>query len=134
MIRFALDSNIVSYYLKNNQTVINKIETEIQNGNECIITPIVYYEVKRGLTASHAEVKLKAFEKMYSIDNIGIIDTETLDRAILIYTALRKKGITVDDSDILIAAYCMMHNLTLVTNNLKHFDKIEGLNTVNWTE
>jgi tRNA(fMet)-specific endonuclease VapC len=34
----------------------------------------------------------------------------------------------------LIAAYCLKHNLTLVTNNTKHFKNIEGLEIVNWKE
>ena len=36
------------------------------------------------------------------------------------------------DNDILIAAYCIRLDLTLVTNNEKHFKHITKLKTANW--
>jgi predicted nucleic acid-binding protein len=46
---------------------------------------------------------------------------------------LRKNGITVDDGDLLIAAYCIQNNYILVSNNQKHFEKIENIQVVNWS-
>jgi predicted nucleic acid-binding protein len=46
---------------------------------------------------------------------------------------LRKAGMTIDDFDILIAATAIVKGLTVVTNNEKHFSRIEGLKIVNWT-
>ena len=37
-----------------------------------------------------------------------------------------------EDADILIAAFCLHNNYILVTDNIKHFKNIKGLNTVNW--
>jgi predicted nucleic acid-binding protein len=34
--------------------------------------------------------------------------------------------------DTLIAAHAMALNVTLVTNNAKHFGRVSGLKTVNW--
>jgi predicted nucleic acid-binding protein len=133
MINYALDTNIVSYYLRNNQRIIDTIADSIKNGNEIIIPPIVYYEIKRGLVYSNAAAKLKAFKELCTND-IGIIDTEILDIAITVYADLQKKGKLIEDADILIAAYCVKHNLTLVTNNIKHFEDIKDLQTVNWIE
>lgn len=36
------------------------------------------------------------------------------------------------DSDILIAAYCIVNDYTLVTDNTSDFERIEGLKFVNW--
>jgi tRNA(fMet)-specific endonuclease VapC len=46
---------------------------------------------------------------------------------------LQSKGIKIG-GDILIAAYCIEHNLPLVTNNTKHFKDIDNLQTINWKE
>jgi tRNA(fMet)-specific endonuclease VapC len=43
---------------------------------------------------------------------------------------LRQKGLLISDFDLLIAATCLHHNLTLLTNNLRHFQRIEGLEIV----
>ena len=42
--------------------------------------------------------------------------------------ALRKQGKTISDFDLLIASTCLYHNLTLLTNNKKHYGRVEGLN------
>lgn len=49
-----------------------------------------------------------------------------------IYSNLRKKGIVVGTSDILIAGIAMENDLTLITNNEKHFKQISGLKIENW--
>ena len=40
---------------------------------------------------------------------------------------LRRQGKLIDSLDILIAATCLEHGLRLLTNNLAHFGRIEGL-------
>ena len=41
--------------------------------------------------------------------------------------SLRRRGQTVGDFDLLIAATALRHNLTLLTNNRKHFEAVSGL-------
>lgn len=43
---------------------------------------------------------------------------------------LRKQGNLIDDFDLLIAATCLSHNLTLLSNNRKHFERITGLQII----
>lgn len=45
---------------------------------------------------------------------------------------MEKSGNRLDDFDLIIASCAMVHNLTLVTNNLAHFKRIEGLKLSNW--
>jgi len=40
---------------------------------------------------------------------------------------LRAAGMLVGDFDLLIGATALRHNLTLLTNNRRHFERIEGL-------
>jgi predicted nucleic acid-binding protein len=37
------------------------------------------------------------------------------------------------DMDVLIAAFCKTYDLTLVTNNTKHFENIAGLRLADWS-
>lgn len=46
----------------------------------------------------------------------------------------RKKGELIEDADLLIAATCIVNDLVLITNNRKHFSRIEGLDIENWFE
>jgi tRNA(fMet)-specific endonuclease VapC len=40
----------------------------------------------------------------------------------------------IGDADILIAAYCLVNDYTLVTNNTNDFNRIDGLKLVNWKD
>jgi Predicted nucleic acid-binding protein, contains PIN domain len=132
MITYALDTNIITYILKKNTIVINHYITETKKGNSFIIPPLVSYEIKRGLKYIQAFKKMSAFDEFYAqFENIDF-DIQVWDKAADIYVDLRKKGIPIEDADILIAAYCLVHDYVLVTNNTKHFERIEGLKYVNW--
>ena len=41
--------------------------------------------------------------------------------------SLRRAGLLIPDMDLLIAATALTHDLTLVTRNLRHFARVEGL-------
>jgi tRNA(fMet)-specific endonuclease VapC len=131
---YALDANIVSYALKMQEKITEKLNTEKEKGTSITIPPMVYFEIKRWLLSNNASAKMKAFEKIYSQTGIGLIDKQLLDLASSIYVDLQKQGSIIDDADILIAAYCIKHDLILVTNNVKHFDRIKDLQVVNWMD
>ena len=40
---------------------------------------------------------------------------------------LRKQGKIISDFDLLIASTCLAYNLTLLSNNRRHYERIEGL-------
>jgi tRNA(fMet)-specific endonuclease VapC len=43
-----------------------------------------------------------------------------------IYASLRQQGITIGTSDLLIAGIALENDLTLITNNEKHYSSIPG--------
>lgn len=43
---------------------------------------------------------------------------------------LRQRGLIIGDFDLLIAATCLHQGLTLLTDNLRHFQRIEGLEII----
>jgi predicted nucleic acid-binding protein len=130
---YALDTNIISYYLKGNEKIINKISGKGRE-NCIVIPPMAYYEARRDLIYLNASRKLEAFENLYLNTGIDSINKETLDIAILIYSQTRKIGLVIEDADILIAACCIQNNYILVTNNTKHFEDIENLQVENWMQ
>ncbi|MDR1068594.1 MAG: type II toxin-antitoxin system VapC family toxin [Clostridiales Family XIII bacterium] len=134
MITFALDTNIVSYILRGNETVLRRLEATIKAGNQIIIPPIVYYEIRRGLLAKNAATQIAQFDELLAEIEVAGIDISTLDIAASTYAALKNAGKPISDADLLIGAYCIKNNFTLVTNNIKHFEIIDGLDLVNWSD
>jgi len=131
---YALDTNIISYLLRGNRELQERIYREVNNGGEVIIPLIVYYEIKRGLVDSLATIKLAAFERLCNMLNMDEIDIKTLDIAANIYANKKRQGNLIEDADILIAASCIAHKYTLVTNNERHFVGINGLRVANWVK
>jgi len=129
---YALDTNIVSYLLRGDKEIQERIYYEVKKGEGLIILPIVYYEVKRGLIDKNALVKFATFERLCSMFGIDCMDTKTLDIAANIYADRKQKGQQIEDADILIAASCVAHEYILVTNNERHFLGINGLKITNW--
>ena len=129
---FVLDSNIVSFYLRQNQQIIKKVQDALLESHEVLISPIAYYEIKRGLLAIKAENRLREFGSLCKVLGIGLLDNLLLDYAAEIYNELRDKKQTIEDADILTAAFCKSHGFTLVTNNTRHFEAISGLRYCDW--
>ncbi|MDR3187589.1 MAG: type II toxin-antitoxin system VapC family toxin [Prevotellaceae bacterium] len=130
---FVLDTNIISFYLKGHELVANNIASALIKGHNILIAPIAYYEIKRGLMAVNSQQRLKEFNSFCELFGVGQFNNSILDAAAEIYVEQRKKGHTIDDADIFIAAYCRNQQHTLVTNNIKHFEHIAGLTLLDWT-
>jgi predicted nucleic acid-binding protein len=101
-------------------------------GHDVLISPIAYYEVKRGLLAIKAEKRLIEFADLCKTLGVGQLDNSVLDFAVNIYCELKGKKQTIEDADILTAAFCISHNFTLVTHNARHFEGISGLRYCDW--
>ena len=134
MKKFALDTNTISYLLKEDLAVSNRLRAESDGGNGLVIPLIVYYEVKRGLLAVDASRKTQLFEQFCNVLGVDDMSFSVLDKAAHIYDDLRRIGRLIEDADIIIAAFCLVNDCILVTNNTKHFSHIEGLQLVNWME
>jgi tRNA(fMet)-specific endonuclease VapC len=132
--KYALDSNIVSYFLKGNSTVQKRMQQEADNGHQFVIPLIVYYEVQYWLLKNNSKNKLSAFKELYSEQGLNNIDQILVDTALSIRLKLESQGKSIADSDLFIAAYCVANKLTLITNNTQHFVYIKELTICNWLE
>ena len=130
---YALDSNIISFYLRGNAEVIANVENAIKEGNSIVIPPLVYYEIKRGLMLINATTKMKEFDTLCELFPVGELGDYLLEEAINIYVQERKAGRNTEDADIFIATFCIHNNYILVTDNIKHYNNITDLHSINWT-
>jgi predicted nucleic acid-binding protein len=129
---YALGSNIISYLLKKDLEIINRYRCESMKGNEFVIPHVAYYEVKRWLLEIGAKNKQMEFDKLCLSIPLGEISKPEWDIASVRYAQMRKIGKPVDDADLIIAAFCINNGYTLITNNVRHFEDIEGLVFENW--
>jgi tRNA(fMet)-specific endonuclease VapC len=102
-----------------------------ENKSQIYITEISIFEISKGLFFN----KNKFNEFLAFLNSVQIIHTNTLfsvDSA-RFSSELRKKGVTIDDMDLLIAG--MMLNVginRIATRNKKHFSQIKGLTVISY--
>ena len=134
--KYLLDTNVVSDFLRKDALVVKNMENAISNGDEIYICSIVYYEIVRGLKAAGKFKRLREFNIFYENYEKLYFDKENfevVEKAVDIYVQLHK-GKQIEDNDIFIAATAIVNDCTLITANVKHFERVEGLKLINWRE
>ena len=129
-----IDTNILSFFFRNHSLVVELFEAYLRVYSKINISIITYYEILSGLKHRDAQKQLKSFLKFVSYHTILPLNTNSTTIAADIYANLRNKGTRVDDIDILIAGIAIANDLIIVTNNVKHFEKIEGLQIEDWSQ
>ncbi len=129
--RYLLDTNVVIDILRNDRIVEKRYRLETLKRSNIFICPVVYYEVVRGFRIVSASKRLNDFLNLCEEWKMLPLDMNAIEKAIDIYVQL-SKGQTIEDNDIYIAAISMVNDCTLVTANIRHFSRVEGLNFVNW--
>jgi tRNA(fMet)-specific endonuclease VapC len=127
-----LDTNIISYYFNANTKIKEKLLEIIDNDENISTTVINIYEILKGFRWRNNKKKENQFKEFLEDVIIFTIDDDVINIAADLYSNLRKKGKTISDADILIAAIVIKNNGILVSNNEKHFEAIDQLKLINW--
>jgi len=69
-----------------------------------------------------------------SLNEVLPLSDEIAKKAAEIFAELRKKGQVIGHNDVLIAATAITQSMILITNNVAHFSRIEGLEIDNWID
>ncbi len=133
MKRALIDTDILSYYFKGNPKVIGRFESYLGIFDSIEICIITYYEITSGLLAKKALRQLQVFEQFVDENKIIPLSEKSSKISAELYASLRQSGSMVDDIDLLIAGVAIENEMTLVTNNEKHFGRIPNLKLENWT-
>jgi tRNA(fMet)-specific endonuclease VapC len=129
---YLLDTNICIYYFKGQFKVKEKIE---QIGYERFaISEITLAELIYGAEKSQKRNKNIAVIKDFS-EKITIIP---IFESINIYgkekARLKTKGTIISDLDLFIGASAIFNEMTLVTQNVREFERMENIKIENWIE
>jgi len=132
---YCLDSNIIIFALKIEQSskLFQKITSSISKNLACTtsvnVLELLYYSYKNKATKS-----LEKRTEILKILKIYDFDFEAAKIASQIKVDLEQNGFGIDNFDLMIASICLANNLTLVTNNTKHFQNIPNLKLEDWVK
>lgn len=128
--KYLLDTNICIALLRGNRDIARKI-IDLGEG-ACHLSIITLYELMFGAYYSKREEqevpKVKQFVERFPVISLS----ESVEEHAIIKTRLRSPDILIDEFDLMIAASALAGGYTLVTDNIKHFQRITDLKLENW--
>lgn len=128
--KYLLDTNIIVGYLRDKpgkRELIKKLFSE----GDLIVSLITYGELEYGARkAKEYRTEKRKVEQCFADLGIETLSLKKTTMEIFAKTKrnLELKGSGLDDFDLLIGSTAMENNITLVTDNAKHFNRLPGLN------
>jgi tRNA(fMet)-specific endonuclease VapC len=129
-----VDTDILSFFFRGEPSVVARFDAYTAEYGRINFSIVTYYEVLSGLKHRDAREQLASFLELASYSEILPLTKQSVSLSAEFYADLRTQGTPVDDIDLLIAGIALANNLILVTHNVKHFDRIEGLEVTDWSE
>jgi tRNA(fMet)-specific endonuclease VapC len=129
---YLLDTDTVIFSLKGNAAVKRNLQEHLHDPIKVSVVTLMelYYGAYKSQKVESNLAKVKTIESILEVVPLG---TESAEIFGIYKSKLEKAGTRLDDFDLILASCALAHNVTLVTNNTKHFERIEGLKVTNWT-
>lgn len=125
-VSFLIDTDWVIDHFNGRTSVTQRLEQLREEG--LALSMISVAELWEGVFFSRDPKRSQAMlEQFLSGVVILALDEESCKQFGHLRGSLRQRGKRFGDFDLLIAASALCHNLTLLTNNRRHFENIEGL-------
>ena len=132
MKRYLLDTDIVVFLFRNNRKVYNHIKN--LSPHQIYISDVTVAELEYG---NHCSGRYEENREMLE-DFLSQVNIIPFSDAIPLYAKerfrLRQRGLSIMDFDLIIACTSIVNNMIMVTNNAKHFNRVEGITIENWIE
>ncbi len=124
----CLDTDIIIDFLRNDKTIISKVNFLKNKDISLFTTSINSFELFKGVVNQENREKEKlgvlTFLSGVSLLNFNFSSSK---KAAEIFNLLVSKGEIIELPDIMIAAICIENQEPLLTRNTKHFSKIPEL-------
>ena len=123
---YLIDTDFVADWLNNRPEAVSLLPTLEPEG--LAISLITYGEVYDGIYYGRdPRAAEQAFLRFLRGVTVLPLTRTIMKRFARIRGQLRRQGLTIQDPDLLIAATALTHDMTLLTRNLRHFQRVPGL-------
>ena len=133
MLRYLLDTDICSYAIKRKEAALLGRIREGLIAEEIAISVITRGELLYGLALLPEATSLARAVHAF-LDTVPCLDwnKEAANRYAPLHAQQKITGNPIGYMDTQIVAHALAENLTLVTNNERHYGRIDSLQLVNW--
>lgn len=128
--KYMLDTNMCIYLMKNQPAQVAERFAQCYVG-EVVMSAITFAELSYGVSVS-ANPRREAKNLSSLVEDIPVAPFDELAGTVYGPIRLATRESKKDHLDKLIAAHSKALSVTLVTNNLKDFEKYPGVTSENW--
>ena len=128
---YSLDTNILSDLVRHPQGVVAK-KIAVVGENEICISIIVAAELRFGAAKRNSARLSNQVETILAAMLVVPFDVPTDREYAKLRQLLESSGNSIGPNDLLIAAQARVNEQILVTNNVREFTRIPGLQVENW--
>ncbi len=130
--RYLLDSNIWSALIRRSSAGLIKRFEALERGR-VVLSPIVLGELQLGYyKGDRTPKRLAVIDTIRAHSELLTITSRVSDTYAQLRAQLEAAGTPIGPNDTWIAAEALHHKLVLVTNNIKEFERVQGLKVENW--
>lgn len=131
--RFLLDTDICSYAIKGQHPDLDHRLRDIPPG-QMAISAVTRAELRYGVALRPEATRLAwLVESFFQFVVTLPWDARVADRYGAVRAQLQQAGQPIGDHDTMIAAHALAVDAMLITHNLAHFRKVNGLICADWT-
>ena len=132
--QYLLDTDICIYIAKRKPAgVLTRLE-RLRPG-DVGMSVVTYLELVYGAYKSQqAEANLARIKQLSHLIPVQALDAPAATHYGRLRAGLEKSGSPIGAYDLLIAAHALALGLTLVTNNVREFQRLPGLRLENWAD
>lgn len=132
--RYMLDTNILIYLIKNKPPSVASRINALASSDELCMSFVTFAELLKGAQRStRRDDVLRRLETLVRIVPVRYAASAALcEHYAAQFTRLRTAGTPIGANDLWIACHALADECTLVTNNIKEFERIDGLPLDNW--
>lgn len=130
---YMLDTNIIIYLFKHrSQSVADKIN-HLTSNDKLVMSFVTYAELLKGVAGSQkSDESMKKIKKMIEIIPVILPNLDVCSHYAKWAHFLKIKGCPIGGNDLWIASHALSCNATLVTHNVRVFQRIGDLKIENW--
>ena len=129
-LEYMLDTDTVSFALRGFGDVAKRLLEHAPS--EVCMSAVSFAELRYGADARRSRKLHGLIDTFASAVTVVPFDMDAATQFGAVASKLVRRGTPIGNYDTLIAAHALAVGVTLVTNNTKHFSRVEGLRIDNW--
>ena len=132
---YLLDTNVLSHLVRRHPPVHLTDRLRQQDASVLFTSCVCVMELRSGAIRRDDGGALWSRIEREILSQVAILDVRTEDAIVAgdVLAHLWRRGRLIDVEDILIGATALARELTVVTNNVDHFQRIPRLRVEDWT-